>query len=168
MILGLNRFSKRKKTRGNVREPKHRIPPAIAEWLATTVTPRRFQETLLGDLTESFGTWVDRFGRRCAVMIYWYQVAVCIPQFLVHECKQVRLAAPREQHLPMLVQLALGGELFLDCVEKLEPRAHGVLPLGGGHLIQIGILLSIAICLAPALGWLFGTTEAEMESTERE
>ena len=50
--------------------------------------------------------------------------------------------------LSELIQLTLGFELVLVGVEKLVPRACAILPLGGDHPTQIGMLLVLAIGLS--------------------
>lgn len=51
----------------------------------------------------------------------------------------------------ILIRLFLILELPLLCTEKLFPVAHVVLPLGGDHLTQLGILLILAVFLGELL-----------------
>ena len=45
----------------------------------------------------------------------------------------------------LAVQLTIGAELVLVGAEKLIPLCRKVLPLGGDHATQIGMLLAISI-----------------------
>ena len=56
--------------------------------------------------------------------------------------------------LPTLIRFALGCELLLVAVEKLVPSTHGVLPLGGDHGMQIGMLLVMTVGLSEIIGIL--------------
>ena len=45
--------------------------------------------------------------------------------------------------MPRLISFAAGGELALVIIESLFPATHGVLPIGGSHLAQLGVLLGL-------------------------
>jgi hypothetical protein len=45
--------------------------------------------------------------------------------------------------MPRLIRFALGVELALVIIENLFPVTHGVLPIGGRHLAQIGVALGL-------------------------
>lgn len=46
--------------------------------------------------------------------------------------------------LLILARLMLTFDLCLVCAEGLIPRAHGVLPIGGSHIVQAGAALIVA------------------------
>lgn len=49
--------------------------------------------------------------------------------------------------LSLLIRFMLVLELCLVCAEDLVPGAHDVLPIGGSHVVQVGIaLMSAFIC----------------------
>jgi NADH:ubiquinone oxidoreductase subunit K len=45
----------------------------------------------------------------------------------------------------LAVHLTIGAELMLIAVEKLIPVSQKVLPLGGDHAMQIGMLLAMTV-----------------------
>jgi hypothetical protein len=52
------------------------------------------------------------------------------------------------------IRLTIGGELVLVSAEKLAPVLQGVLPLGGDHATQIGMLLAMSVGLTEVIAAL--------------
>lgn len=51
-----------------------------------------------------------------------------------------------------VVRIALALETLLVCIEGVVPAARRILPLGGSHLAQLGLVLGVAIALADIWG----------------
>jgi len=47
--------------------------------------------------------------------------------------------------LTAVVRIALALEILLVCIEGVVPTTSSYLPLGGSHLAQLGLVLSLAI-----------------------
>jgi hypothetical protein len=47
----------------------------------------------------------------------------------------------------LLLRLAGATELLLVCAEGLVPGGHTLLPLGGNHLAQIGVVFGLTFAL---------------------
>ena len=62
--------------------------------------------------------------------------------------------------LLIMIRFMLALDLCLVCAEDLIPGAHGVLPIGGSHIVQVGTALIMAFVIyeiADACGKVFHT-----------
>ena len=56
--------------------------------------------------------------------------------------------------MPVSIRIPLALELLLVAIETTWPTAAHILPLGGGHCVQLGILLCFGIAAQELVGVL--------------